>query len=375
LVWIRPITGVDPAVCMFWSRRSLKAAPQEFLRQHKWPTSKTAANRVVAALVDFLRDTAPAPAASAEPLLLDYAQLFTDASTSPRATSLRARGRPYSPGSIATYHEVFTRHVAPDAGLCGLRMDEVARNDLETFFSRLLERLGGPCRTHQSAWAFLHMVFQQWSRDAGKPSPFSGLSKPSYQAEIRRALSESEALAIFSRPENFETALERAAMALVIWAGLRRQEAFALRYEHLDRERKLIRVESAIKAFGRTFAEEGGTKGRNAREVPLVGVVEKAVDELGPKEGYVLAWADGSRPSAAWWNDTFWRVLRRAKIDAGSRKISPHSARHTFASILEAKGVPIGHIQAIMGHRSARTTGGYLHMVAEELERVTKALR
>jgi integrase len=376
-VWIRPATGLPSDLCALWTRRSLKAAPPEFLRRHRWPKSQTAAESMVSALIDYLRSSSPPPPPSTAPSLGDYARLFTAAATSPRARALEAKGRPYSPGSIATYAVLYVGHVEPDAALCGLRMDAAHRRDLEAYFSRLLAKLGGPCRTHQGTWAFLRMVFRQYSRDTGAPDPFLGLDKPSYQETVRGALTEAEAVALFADPGNFALELERVAMALVFWAGLRRQEAFALRPEHLIRETRRIRVSQAIKAFGRKFAEEGGTKGRRTREVPLSSIVEKAIDELEKVNGkheYILSWKDGSRPSPAWWNDAFWAVMRRAKIDTESRNITPHSARHTFASILESHGVPIGYIQTIMGHRSPRTTGGYLHMALEEIDKMTEAI-
>ena len=169
-VWIRPISGLDAALCAVWTRKSLATAPAEFLRTQPWPKSPTAAKRTVAALVDYLKAVArPVPAFG--PRIGEHSELFTDASTSPRDRSLAAQGKPYSPASVVTYRNLWKHNIQPDTELCSLRMEEATRNSLEAYFARLLDRLGGPCRTHQGVWALLHMVFAQYFRDAPYPSP------------------------------------------------------------------------------------------------------------------------------------------------------------------------------------------------------------
>ncbi|WP_249523725.1 tyrosine-type recombinase/integrase [Modestobacter marinus] len=57
-----------------------------------------------------------------------------------------------------------------------------------------------------------------------------------------------------------------------------------------------------------------------------------------------------------------WRLLRRLANDAGIAapdRISPHSARHTYATTALDAGVALRDVQDSMGHRDPRTTRLY----------------
>lgn len=54
-----------------------------------------------------------------------------------------------------------------------------------------------------------------------------------------------------------------------------------------------------------------------------------------------------------------------------------HPLRHAGASFMESIGVPISHIQEILGHENRKTTEGYIHSLGknklEAIERFEKA--
>jgi site-specific recombinase XerD len=54
--------------------------------------------------------------------------------------------------------------------------------------------------------------------------------------------------------------------------------------------------------------------------------------------------------------------LPELAVRAGIQKrVHPHGLRHTFASELMREGVPLQHIQRLLGHADLRTTVRYLH--------------
>src|SRR3954471_6115379 len=57
-------------------------------------------------------------------------------------------------------------------------------------------------------------------------------------------------------------------------------------------------------------------------------------------------------------NHPLWRATRRA----GLRRIGWHVLRHTFASHLAMRGVPLKAIQELLGHASIVTTMRYAHL-------------
>lgn len=66
--------------------------------------------------------------------------------------------------------------------------------------------------------------------------------------------------------------------------------------------------------------------------------------------------------------------LRRAGRRAGIvARVSPHILRHTAATRWSAAGVDVGVIQALLGHKSLRTTQVYLHVTTDRLESAVNA--
>lgn len=62
-------------------------------------------------------------------------------------------------------------------------------------------------------------------------------------------------------------------------------------------------------------------------------------------------------------------AVRRAGL---SRRISPHSLRHAFATHLLEGRADIRHIQTLLGHRSLKTTEIYTHVATADLKKVLK---
>jgi len=68
-------------------------------------------------------------------------------------------------------------------------------------------------------------------------------------------------------------------------------------------------------------------------------------------------------------------VMRHAKKKAGiTKRVSVHSLRHAFATHLLEEGTDIRSVQALLGHRSLKTTIIYLHVSPKGLSHVTSPL-
>jgi integrase len=154
---------------------------------------------------------------------------------------------------------------------------------------------------------------------------------------------------------------DRAVWALAFYAGLRRGELMALRWEDVDLAKGLIRVQRSWDI------QEGviGAKSRAGRRtVPIIGVLrDHLLDHklrTGRAEGLVVGRSTdrpfepvsvGERAKKAWraWRDP----------DDQDRRLEPltlHEARHTYASILIAAGLNAKAITAYMGHSSITIT-------------------
>src|SRR5262249_54323262 len=129
---------------------------------------------------------------------------------------------------------------------------------------------------------------------------------------------------------------DRALWATAMYAGLRRGELMALRWEDVDLQKNLITVARSwdVKAGP---IEPKSRAGRRAVPIPAVLREHLIVHQLrsGRRNGLLFG-HDGTRPfddsSLAARAGTAWR---RAELDP----ITLHECRHTFASMMIAAGV------------------------------------
>jgi site-specific recombinase XerD len=138
-------------------------------------------------------------------------------------------------------------------------------------------------------------------------------------------------------------------LKLAYATGLRRAELLALKPEHIDSARGVLRV---IKG-----------KGNKSREVPspksLIEELRQYYKSFRPKE-YLF---EGYKPGIAYSAASIGKIVKNAAVRAGIKKdISPHILRHSFATHMLEKGVNLKRLQIILGHSAMKTTSIYLHL-------------
>lgn len=128
--------------------------------------------------------------------------------------------------------------------------------------------------------------------------------------------------------------------------------------------------------FANGFARVKG-KGKVEREVVLTAQAAKAIGNYldaraaagmeTRREGAVFLNARGTRLT----DRSVRRILDAWLLKAAlSRKVSPHTLRHTFATHLLAGGADLRAIQELLGHKSLSTTQKYTHLGIERLMEV-----
>jgi site-specific recombinase XerD len=159
----------------------------------------------------------------------------------------------------------------------------------------------------------------------------------------------------------------RAALSIAYGAGLRVAEVAALKVGDIDSERMLIRVERG----------KGG-RYRNAMLSPDLLTLLRAWWKEGRRQGAMLpgGWLfPGQNPIRPISTRQLSRVVEEAARAAGiTKRVSPHTLRHSFATHLLEDGVDIRVIQVLLGHAKLDNTALYTKVATRTVRTVTSPL-
>jgi integrase len=192
-------------------------------------------------------------------------------------------------------------------------------------------------------------------------SPVEGLS-PSERPKQRNArrVAVLDATAIERLIAAGSTGRWRAALGLAAYAGLRLGELRALTWADVDFEAGIVNVRRAADRDGALHAPKTAA---GVRAVPLLPALRRLLVEWklrSPRTEaaeFVIGTADGNTVG----EQNLRRMLERAKEAAGlavtEERLSWHSLRHSFASLLATElGLPTTTLAQVMGHADAGFT-------------------
>jgi site-specific recombinase XerD len=147
---------------------------------------------------------------------------------------------------------------------------------------------------------------------------------------------------------------DRALLAVLIGCGLRRAEAAALSFEHVQQR------------DGRWVLVDLIGKRDKVRSIPMPNWAKAAIDEWskasGVSEGFVFRAVNkgdnvvggGITPQAVY------NIIVGYAEDLEKKGVAPHDLRRTFAKLAHKGGAAIDQIQLSLGHESIQTTEEYL---------------
>ena len=288
----------------------------------------------------------------------ELCDLYMEAATSGRL--LTRRRRPKKPSTIAMDRSRIEAHVKPLLG--HLKARAVTRRDIETFLHRVAEGrsarraklakpralsrvtggLGVASRTIGMLGAIFEFAVRQGIVDA---NPCRGVVRPADGRRDRR-LDDAEYAALGRALAALEADMWPPALACVRFialSGWRSGEATALRWRDIDLSRRVARLP-------------------DTKSGPSIRALSAAACDLlralGPGEANRLVFPP-SRGDGLMDVKVHWRRIHKA---AGlPRDITPHTLRHSFASVAADLGMSVLTIAGLLGHRIGSVTGRYTH--------------
>ena len=152
-----------------------------------------------------------------------------------------------------------------------------------------------------------------------------------------------------------------AGIRLLLGTGMRTQELLALEPRYIAEDGSVIYVRQALKLVKGTPVI-GEPKTENSyRDIPVpVGLRAYARMLRDTDKKFILeAGVEGQPCNPTYFRDQFRKYLEDIP---GVRLLTPHCCRHTYVSQMQAAGVDMATIQALVGHSDLDMTLGYLHV-------------
>lgn len=231
----------------------------------------------------------------------------------------------------------------------------VTRRDAEAFLSGLAEQ-GFARRTVTMHKDILRMV-TDYAISAGmaQESPVLQVRAPRGLRRGERELPTDDALNAVRKGISAPFGLYA---GICLYAGLRRGEALALRYQDIDRKAGVIRVSKSVEFWGNRPHVKPPKTENGVRSVPLIDALLTAIPATGT--GYLFHAPD--TPEKPLTLSQF-RKLWDGYCAAIGYKLTPHQLRHGFATMLYEAGIGDRDAQSWMGHADINMTRNvYTHI-------------
>jgi site-specific recombinase XerD len=185
---------------------------------------------------------------------------------------------------------------------------------------------------------------------------FDDLPFPKTPRKLPTVLSPEEVRRMIDGTRNL---MHRTLLMVLYGTGVRRKELSLLKVADIDSKRMVVHIRQG--------------KGSRDRDIPLSPKLLGALREywLWKKPRvYLFPSTEGHRGVEAPMSDkVVWWAVREAARRAGiTRKIGPHTFRHSFATELLEAGTDLRTIQLLMGHARLEDTTLYLHLSRRHLK-------
>ena len=256
---------------------------------------------------------------------------------------------------------LYRNHIAAEIG--AVPLEKVGPQHIQEILSHTAD-LSDQTRKH--IIGLIRRVYRKmitWRFYSGE-IPTTGFTIGKVDNDRRRFLSADEAARLLAELDKCSPQFADVCR-VSLYAGLRLGEIFALRVQDIDLDARIIYVMDAKAGSREAIINE-----------ELKKVLKKYV--AGRKsEEFVFTQGDGKTPMK-YINQAFVRAVKRLGFNDGitdsRRKVVFHTLRHTFASWLVQKGVPLYTVADLMGHSTLSMTQRYAKLAPDTRTKAVEKL-
>lgn len=247
----------------------------------------------------------------------------------------------------------------------GMAAEEVTAQDIQAFLSDLGKQ-GYSRRSVQMHRDILHMIFNNTILEGQiKYNPCIAVSMPRNLPVTKREIPTDDAIEAVKAGGDKPFGL----FALFcLYAGLRRGEVLALRYEDVDRKAGLIHVTKSVEYVSNNAHIKSPKTAAGIRDVPLLAPLAEALPAKGT--GLIFPREDGKPLTKTQYHKRWLKYCKAIGYD-----ITAHQLRHGFATILYEAGIQDKDAQEILGHSNIELTRDvYTHIRASHRQETARKL-
>lgn len=182
-----------------------------------------------------------------------------------------------------------------------------------------------------------------------------------------RFLTPDESIKLLKTIDQSPNPLLKYFVSLALLTGMRKREILDARWESIDWERRLWTVPLSKSGYARHIP-------LNPETMNVLYALRSKLPDLLAQKGFVdnpwiiPNWRTG-KPFQSIFNS--WNTARKA---AALDELRIHDLRHSFASALVNKGIPIYDVQKLLGHQDVKTTERYSHFSIDRLRQSALAV-
>lgn len=233
--------------------------------------------------------------------------------------------------------------------------EDLGPEEIRKYLLHLIEEKGVSSSHFNVTVSALRCVYD---RTLKRPGIVESIPYAKREHKLPVVLSQEEVVQFF---EALTSMKYRALFMTAYAAGLRTSEVIRLKIEHIDSQRSAIRVEQG--------------KGRRDRYVMLSPRLLLVLREYWRRRKPRVWLFPGEYSGEPLAPTTVRQVFKRAWKAAGlSKKATPHTLRHSFATHLFEAGTDLRMIQVLLGHKSIATTAKYTHVAVPSVQKVASPL-
>ena len=185
---------------------------------------------------------------------------------------------------------------------------------------------------------------------------FGQIKMPKKEKRLPEILTKEEVKKLIDSADNIKS---RLIVSLLYSSGLRVSELVNLKVDDLNLNENTGWIRRGKGNKDRLFATSSG----------LCSELKEYLESKGKGSKYVFS---RERPLTT---RNIQKIIKGIRDRAGiSKRVTPHTLRHSFATHLLENGVDIRKIQVLLGHSSLNTTQVYAHVSSEELKKIKNPL-